>query len=120
MRHHSDYRQRHMRKVKQLPAEVIEFINGAYQKFREHDFHVESERQIIDWSARQAYIALMGIDSCPHRGLRMDKTSAVLERHFGIDPGRYRPAVMVAVGYRAEAPRHPKTRRDMGQVVIWA
>lgn len=129
MTHHSDYLQRHMKEVKQLPDQVIGFMNGAYQKFQEQDFHIEGDRQISDWSARQAYIALgnmmtaaamMGIDSCPIEGFEMDKTIAVLEQHFGVDPKRYKPAVMVAFGYRADGPMHPKTRRKMEDVVSWA
>lgn len=128
MRHHSDYLQQHMKDVKQLPEDVIGFINEAFQKFQTHDFHIEGPRQITDWSARQAYIALgnmmtaaalMGIDSCPIEGFEMDKTIAVLEEHFGIDPKRYRPAVMVAFGYRAGEPPFAKTRRDMDQIVSW-
>lgn len=128
MTHHSDYLQKHMKEVKQFPDEVIDFINGAVQKFQEHDFHIEGDRQISDWSARQAYIALgnmmtsaalLGIDSCPIEGFEMDKCSAVLEQHFGIDPKRYRPAVMLAFGYRAEGPMFPKTRRKMEDVVSW-
>jgi nitroreductase len=129
MRHHSDYLQKHMKEVKQLPDDVIDFINGAYRKFQEQDFRISGDRQISDWSSRQAYIALanmmttaalMGIDSCPIEGFEMDRTSAVLEEHFGINPALYQPAVMVAFGYRAEAPAHPKTRRAMDQVVTWA
>jgi hypothetical protein len=128
MAHHSDYQQKHMKEVKQLPDEVIGFINDAFQKFQEHDFHIEGDRQIVDWSARQAYIALgnmmtvaalMGIDSCPIEGFEMDKTIAVLEEHFGIDPNLYKPAVMGAFGYRADGPVFPKTRRKMEAVVSW-
>jgi nitroreductase len=129
MKHHSEYLQKHMKDVKQFPDEVIEFINNAYQKFQEHDFHIEGDRQISDWSARQAYIALgnmmtaaalMRIDSCPIEGFEMEKAIEVLKRHFGIDPNRYRPAVMVAFGYRAGAPMFPKTRRKMEDIVSWA
>ncbi|ANG62767.1 NAD(P)H-dependent oxidoreductase [Marinobacterium aestuarii] len=129
MTHHSDYLQKHMKDVKQLPDDVIGFINGAYQKFQQQDFHIEGDRQITDWSARQAYIplanmmttaALMGIDSCPIEGFEMDKTSAVLAEHFDIDPAIYQPAVMLAFGYRADAPAHPKTRRALDQMVTWA
>ncbi len=129
MTHHSDYLQRHLKEVKLLPDEVIGFINSAYQKFQEQDFGIAGDRQITDWSARQAYIALanmmttaalMGIDSCPIEGFDMAKTSAVLEQHFGIDPAVYQPAVMVAFGYRADGPAHPKTRRELDQVVTWA
>ncbi|CCQ73716.1 NAD(P)H-dependent oxidoreductase [Magnetospira sp. QH-2] len=129
MTHHSEYLQNHMKEVKQLPEDVIGFINGAYQKFQDQDFKIQGDRQISDWSARQAYIALgnmmttaalMGIDSCPIEGFEVDKTIAVLEKHFNIDPARYKPAVMVAFGYRADGPMFPKTRREMADVVSWA
>tara|TARA_R110001583_G_scaffold50652_1_gene158250 strand:- start:3 stop:731 length:729 start_codon:yes stop_codon:yes gene_type:complete len=128
MKHHSAYQQQHMKQVKQLPDDVIGFINGAFQKFQKHDFHIEGGRQVTDWSARQAYIALgnmmtaaslMGVDSCPIEGFEMDKTAAVLEQHFGIDPTVYQPAVMVAFGYRSDEPPFAKTRREMDQVVSW-
>lgn len=129
MTHHSDYLQTHMREVKQFPDEVIGFINSAYQKFQEHDFGIEGDRQISDWSARQVYIALgnamtaaamMGIDSCPIEGFEIARTQAVLEEHFGIDPKVYKPAVMVAFGYRAGPPAFPKSRRAMEDLVTWA
>ncbi|MCX2778531.1 NAD(P)H-dependent oxidoreductase [Microbulbifer thermotolerans] len=128
MHHHSDYLQKHMREVKKLPEEVIGFINQAYEKFQTHDFGVEGKRQVADWSARQVYIALgnmmtaaalLGIDSCPIEGFEMAKTVEVLQEHFGIDPERYQPAVMVAFGYRAGEPPFAKTRRPMDQVVSW-
>ncbi|SHI15290.1 NAD(P)H-dependent oxidoreductase [Ferrimonas marina] len=128
MKHNSEYQQRFMKEVKQLPDEVIGFINQAFQKFQEHDFQIEGERQITDWSAKQAYIAMgnvmsvaamMGIDSCPIEGFEMDKTVEVLEQHFGIDPKLYKPAVMVALGYRADEPQFPKTRRTQEQTVSW-
>jgi nitroreductase len=128
MKHHSKYLQKHMKEVKQFPDEVIEFINNAFEKFQEHDFHIEDDRQIVDWSARQAYIALanmmtaaalMGIDSCPIEGFDMDKTITVLEEHFDIDPKIYKPAVAVAFGYRADEPIFPKTRRTMEETVSW-
>ena len=128
MTHHSDHLQQHMKEVKHFPDEVIGFINDAYQKFQEHDFHIAGDRQISDWASRQAYIALgnmmtaaalMGIDSCPIEGFEMDKTIAVLKEHFGIDPKLYKPAVMVAFGYRADGPMYPKTRRKMEDVVSW-
>jgi len=128
MTHHSDYLQKHMKEVKKLPDEVVGFINDAYEKFQKHDFRIEGDRQIAEWSARQAYIALgnmmtaaalMGIDSCPIEGFEKDRTVAVLEEHFGIDPKIHTPAVMVAFGYRADGPMFPKTRRDMDDIVSW-
>ncbi|MGB0160000.1 MAG: nitroreductase family protein, partial [Thalassovita mediterranea] len=64
--------------------------------------------------------ALLGVDSCPIEGFEMDKTVAVLEQHFGVDPKLYKPAVMVAFGYRADEPAFDKTRRNMDQIVEWA
>lgn len=128
MRHHSDYLQNHLKTVKQYPDDVIGFINGAYQKFQEVDFKISGDRQISDWAARQAYIALanmmtaaamMEIDSCPIEGFEMDRTSAVLAEHFDVDPEMYTPAVMVTFGYRSDGPIRPKTRRDMADFVHW-
>ncbi|WP_298444067.1 NAD(P)H-dependent oxidoreductase [uncultured Ferrimonas sp.] len=125
-KHNSDYQQRFMKEVKQLPDDVIGFINQAFQKFQQQDFHIEGQRQITDWSGKQAYIALgnvmtaaalMGIDSCPIEGFDIDQTEAVLAEHFGIDTNVYKPAVMVALGYRASEPQFPKTRRSQAQMV---
>lgn len=128
MKHHSEYQQRFMKEVKQLPEDMIGFINQAFQKFQEQDFHIEGQRQVTDWAARQAYIALgnmmsgaalMGIDSCPIEGFEIDRAIEVLEQHFGVDPQQYRPVVMAAFGYRADEPPFAKTRRQMDQVVSW-
>lgn len=128
MVNNSDYLQSFMKEVKQLPEDVIPMFNQFYKKFQDHDFGIAGTRQITDWSARQAYIALanmmtsaalLGIDSCPIEGFEKDKTSAVLEQHFGIDPAVYQPAVMVAFGYRADEPAYAKTRRDMDKAVSW-
>ncbi|NMP15122.1 NAD(P)H-dependent oxidoreductase [Thalassotalea sp. Y01] len=128
MQHNSDYLQTFLKDVKQLPDDVIAFFNQAYQKFQEHDFKVTTDRQITDWCGKQAYIALanmmttaalMGIDSCPIEGFEQDKTIAVLEEHFAIDPALYKPAVMAAFGYRVQDPPRGKTRRTMAQLVTW-
>ncbi|MDV7145911.1 NAD(P)H-dependent oxidoreductase [Tropicimonas sp. TH_r6] len=124
----SDYLQNFYRHVKQLPEDIIELFNGAYGKFQASDHHVTTDREITDWSGKQAYIvlanmmtagALMGIDSCPIEGFEMDKTIATLEEHFGIDPSLYKPAAMFAFGYRAGAPMFDKSRRTMEDTVAW-
>ncbi|WP_028117749.1 NAD(P)H-dependent oxidoreductase [Ferrimonas senticii] len=125
-RHNSAYQQQFMREVKQLPEEVVEFMNQAFQKFQEHDFHLNSRREITDWSSKQAYLAagnvmtvaaLLGIDSCPIEGFEIDKAVGVLEQHFGVDPTLYQPAMMLALGYRANEPAFAKTRRNQAQMV---
>ncbi|MFW8635646.1 NAD(P)H-dependent oxidoreductase [Cribrihabitans pelagius] len=124
----SDYLQDFYRSVKQLPEDVIEIFNGAYGKFQSADHKITTEREITDWAGKQAYIvlanmmtaaALMGIDSCPIEGFGMAETSATLEKHFGIDPRQYKPAVMFAFGHRAADPQFPKTRRTMEDTVSW-
>jgi len=128
MTHHSNYLQKHLKEVKQLPDNIIGFYNDAYQKFQEQDFDISGDRQISDWAARQAYIALgnmmtvaamMKIDSCPIEGFEMDKAIVVLEDKFGIDSKVYKPAVMFSFGYRSSEPAHPKTRREMKNVISW-
>lgn len=128
MQHHSEYLQRFMKETKQLPDEVIGFINQAYQKFQEQDFDIKGRRQITDWAGKQAYLALanmmtsaalLGIDSCPIEGFEQDKASNILASEFDIDPARYQPTVMAAFGYRADEPRFEKTRRDMSEIVQW-
>lgn len=124
----ADYFARHLKEVKQAPDEVVAFYRKMVRKFLDHDFKISTEREFTEWTARQAYIALanmltsaalMGIDSCPVEGFEIEPTIEVLEKHFGIDPDLYRPAVMVAFGYRAADPDRPKTRRPMEQVVSW-
>ncbi|MBO9474617.1 NAD(P)H-dependent oxidoreductase [Shimia sp. R10_1] len=124
----SDYLQNFYRTVKQLPDEVIEIFNGAYGKFQDSDHHIKTDREIADWSGKQAYIvlanmmtagALLRIDSCPIEGFDMALTSEVLEEHFGVDPKLYKPAVMFAFGYRADEPQFDKTRRTMEETVSW-
>lgn len=128
MSHESDYPMTHAREVKQLPEEALEGFNAAYAKFQKEDFRLDSDREITNWSARQAYIALgnmmtaaafMEIDSCPIEGFDAGEASAVLEEHFGIDPKLCKPAVMAAFGYRAGPPMFPKTRRSLENTVSW-
>lgn len=124
----SDYLQDHYRAVKQLPDDVIALFNGAYGKFQSTDHRVTSDREITDWSGKQAYIvlanmitaaALMRIDSCPMEGFDMELTANTLSDHFGVDTTKWKPAVMFAFGYRANEPQFPKTRRPMAETVSW-
>ncbi|MCC8934106.1 NAD(P)H-dependent oxidoreductase [Rhizobium sp. 'Codium 1'] len=124
----SDYLVDHYRTVKKLPEPVIEMFNGAYGKFQTTDHGITTDRQITDWSGKQAYIvlanmmtagALIGIDSCPIEGFDMGLTTQTLAQHFEIDTGKWKPAVMFAFGYRAKDPEFPKTRRSMAETVSW-
>ncbi|SLN59641.1 Putative NAD(P)H nitroreductase YfkO [Pseudoruegeria aquimaris] len=124
----SEYLQAHYRGVKHLPEEVIEIFNGAYGKFQSSDHRITTDREITDWSGKQAYIvlanmmtaaALLGVDSCPIEGFDMERTTQVLGTEFGIDTEAWKPAVMFAFGYRAKDPEFPKTRRSMEETVTW-
>jgi nitroreductase len=125
----SDYLAQHNRDVKQFPEDVVQFVDEVYTKFQESDFKLHSDAQITDWAARQAYIvlgnmmtaaALMGIDSCPIEGFDKTLTEETLRDHFGVDTKTYKPAVMLALGYRTDGPMFPKTRRDLQDIVTWA
>ncbi|MCT8159479.1 NAD(P)H-dependent oxidoreductase [Pseudoruegeria sp. SHC-113] len=124
----SDYLLNHYRTVKHLPEEVIELFNGAYGKFQSSDHKITTDREITDWSGKQAYIvlanmmtaaALLGVDSCPIEGFDMAQTAAVLQAEFGIDTEAWQPAVMFAFGHRAQEPAFPQTRRSMDDTVSW-
>ena len=128
MKHNSAYQQKFMKEVKQFPDEVMGFINQAFEKFQQQDFKLIGEEKITDWSGKQAYIALgnvmtaaalMGIDSCAIEGFDLEQATTVLKEQFGIDTKSYKPAVMVALGYRENEPEFAKTRRPMDQVVSW-
>lgn len=107
------------------PDEVIEIINKHYKVFQDNDFQLNTEREIFDWSSRQAYIALgnmmtsaamIGIDSCPIEGFNIDKTERFLCDELNIDTNLYGPSVMASFGYRVnEQPE--KTRRPIDMVV---
>lgn len=124
----SEHLQAHYRDVKHLPDEVIQLFNGAYGKFQAEDHKITTDREITDWSGKQAYIvlanmmtagALMGVDSCPIEGFDMELTTQTLAEHFDVDATTWKPAVMFAFGYRAADPEFPKTRRAMADTVAW-
>lgn len=128
MAHGSEYLEQHLREVKQFPAEALPGFKGAFEKFQTSDFHIETDRQITDWSARQAYIALgnmmtsaalMKIDSCPIEGFEIGPVSDILAQEFGVDTAALKPVVMAAFGYRSTPPRHPQTRRAVEDAIRW-
>lgn len=128
MRHGSAYLDRHLREVKHFPEEALGGFQGAFAKFQTSDFNIDSDPQITDWSARQAYIALgnmmtaaalLKIDSCPIEGFEMEPVTEILGREFGVDTEALKPAVMAAFGYRATPPRHPQSRRAAEDAIRW-
>lgn len=128
MRYDADYINHMMCDVKQLPADIEAMYKGRYEKFQKEDFKLlESERNLFDWASKQTYIAManmmsgaafMGIDSCPIEGFDYALTEAFLRDALGIDTDEFGASVMVAFGYRKNAPRE-KTRQKLSEVTAW-
>ncbi len=128
MKHGSAYLEEFLKNTKQLPDDVIDFYKGVVEKFQKSDFELHSDREINEWTGKQAYIALanmmtaaavMEIDTCPVEGFNRKEINKILCEEFNVDTKRYQAAVMLALGYRAQEPGHPKTRRTMDQIVQW-
>jgi len=127
MKHDSEYLKNFMRKVQNLPENVIEMKTGFFKGFQENDFKLlESNRALSDWANKQAYIALGNmltagaiarVDSCPIEGFDKEKTEVVLANKFGIDINQFDLAYMVAFGYAKNPTKHEKTRRKIEEIV---
>lgn len=124
----ADYIMYMMKDVKQFPEDVIEMYSKFYREFQESDFNLDSDKKLFDWASKQTYIALanmmtsaalIGIDSCPIEGFHQEKTEALLEEKFNIDTNKYGLSYMVAFGYRKGEPAHPKSRRDIKDIITW-
>lgn len=129
MKFDSEYINHMMNDVKQLPEDVVEIYGGFYKKFQEEDFKLlESDRNVFDWATKQTYLATanmmtgaayMGIDSCPIEGFDFDLTEKFLAEELDIDTTEYGPAVMLAFGYRKDAPKHEKVRQKTQAITAW-
>lgn len=94
---------RHISEVREIPMESLEGFKTSIQGHREK---VGTEN-LIHWSEKQGYIvlghlimaaALEEIDSSPMEGFNSD----ILAEALGIDTTLERPAVTLALGYRAQ------------------
>lgn len=124
----ADYILHMMKEVKQFPKDVIEVYSKFYREFQEQDFNLDTDKKLFDWASKQTYItlgnmltsaALIGIDSCPIEGFHQEKAEALLREKFDIDTNKYGLSFMVAFGYRKEVPPHPKSRRNIKDIVTW-
>ncbi|MCL4114837.1 UNVERIFIED_CONTAM: hypothetical protein GTU68_043717 [Idotea baltica] len=127
-KHDADYIMHMMKEVKQLSADVIETYGGFYKAFQENDFDLDTDKKLFDWAAKQCYIplanmmtsaALIGIDSCPIEGFHQEKVEEILREKFDVDTTKYGISYMLAFGYRKAEPPHPKSRRDINDIVTW-
>ena len=124
----ADYIMHIMKDIKQMPEDVIKMYSDFYKVFQERDFNLDTDKKLFDWASKQTYIALAnmmtaaalhGIDSCPIEGFHQEKTEILLKEKFNIDTDKYGLSFMVAFGYRKENPLHPKTRRNLEDIVTW-
>jgi nitroreductase len=86
-----------------------------------YENYLKNLKSIKCWSEKQCYItasnimnysALIGIDSCPIEGFEKQK----VETKLGIDEKKESIAILVALGYRANA-QSPKIRLDLEDIV---
>lgn len=124
----ADYIMKMMKDVKQFPEDVVEMYSKFYREFQERDFSLDTDKKLFDWASKQTYIALanmmtsaalIGIDSCPIEGFHQEKVESLLHDQFGVDTEKYGISYMVAFGYRKADPAHPKSRRDIDDMITW-
>ncbi|MBF0848374.1 nitroreductase family protein, partial [Streptococcus danieliae] len=95
----------------------------------ENDMQIaDSKRGLLDWTAKQTYIALanmmtsairLGIDSCPIEGFDYSKVNEKLAELKLIDIEKESITTMLSLGYRLKDPKHQRTRKDRDKVINW-
>ena len=125
----SDYITHIMQDIQHLPSETANQRREKYRSFQADDFTLlDSERALFDWAGKQTYIVLanmmtaaayLGIDSCPIEGFHRRKVDDLLAAEGLFDPAHFGVSVMAGFGYRAESPRHEKTRQSLDDLIIW-
>ncbi len=118
-----------LRDVKGMNAVTAAAMKAGWKHWAKVDFKIyDTPDGLHQWAARQAYITLgfvmlaaaeRGIDSCAIEGFSIDKVVAVLESFKLINRDNDLPVVMLALGYRADGSTHPRSRRDMDEIVTW-
>ena len=118
-----------LRDVKGANVVTAAAMKAGWKHWAKTDFKIyDTPDGLHQWAARQAYIALgfvmlaaaeRGIDSCAIEGFSIDKVVAVLESFKLINRDNDLPVVMLALGYRADESTHPRTRREMDEIVTW-
>lgn len=129
MRYDSEYLQNFIRQVQNLSEPACEIRTSILEKFQSEDYHLlDSDRNMMEWSARQTYIplanmmtaaALIGIDSCPIEGFDNDKVLQLLADEHDFDPQGWGVSYILAFGYRKVDSKFPKTRQTLEEIVKW-
>lgn len=117
-----------MFRQKQLPQDIVDMYRQFYKDFQISDFDLlQSDRAIFDWACKQTYIALanmmtgaayMGIDSCAIEGYDAASADRFAKDELGVDMDKFGISVMVAFGYRKNAPRD-KNRQPLEDISSW-
>ncbi len=117
-----------MFRQKQLPQDIVDMYRQFYKNFQISDFDLlQSDRAIFDWACKQTYIALanmmtgaayMGIDSCAIEGYDAASADRFAKDELGVDIDKFGISVMVAFGYRKNAPRD-KNRQPLEDILSW-
>ncbi len=116
-----------MKDVQGLNDEVQKMKRGFFEGFQKDSFNIyNDEQKVFDWACKQCYIALgnmltvaalLGLDSLAIEGFDRAKVEELLQKEGLIDTKHIGVAVMCAFGYRANAPKHEKTRQAINKVV---
>lgn len=124
---HSQYLNAIMRDTHKLDDNARNARMNFYETFqKEHFCNFDDSRKMFDWACKQCYIALgnmlsvaalLGVDSLPIEGFNRQKVDEILAQSGVIDKEHFGVAVMAAFGYRANEPKHTKTRQEFEEVV---
>ncbi|MEI6100646.1 MAG: NAD(P)H-dependent oxidoreductase [Eubacteriales bacterium] len=124
----SDYLQRIIQNVQQLPEEMQQAKKARYENFLKNDIKIwGNDAALFEWACRQTYIllgnmmtaaAFLKIDSCPIEGFDRDLVEKILSGEGVLNKDKFGVSCMVAFGYRKKDPR-TKTRRDIASVFNW-
>lgn len=122
----SEYFKHISQDIKKMSDEAYSVSISKVTAFQNDKHDLTDLRKRIDWAGKQAYIALanmilaaaiMGIDSCPIEGFIPSGVEDILIKDGFLESAKEHIAVMGAFGYRHAAPVHPKTRRQLDEVV---
>ena len=116
-----------MKDVQGLDEGVQSMKRAKFADFQRNSFRIyNDEQKVFDWACKQCYIALgnmmsvaalLGLDSLAIEGFDRVKVEELLQKEGLIDTKHIGVAVMCAFGYRANAPKHEKTRQKLDKVV---
>ncbi len=115
--------------TKGIKGELFERKKGILKNFQFENLKADkSYDELLDWSKRQAYIALgnmmtsaamIGIDSCAIEGFNKEKLEEILIKKGLLNKEKFDLTYLVAFGYRKENPSREKIRLSQEKVMEW-